>query len=196
MPAVVEFAPQIELPPHKLWTREECETLERQEMLERESYELVDGELLIKRPKNHKHSLAVLLLVTWLREQLGALHVVQETSIDLRAEDNPRNAPEPDIVVVDRPFGQLAPRPKPSNVMLAVEVSESSLNFDLGPKARLYARAGIPEYWVLDLNGDRLIVHRDPAGDAYGSVAAYAREESVTPLSTPGQSLQVEAILQ
>ena len=54
-----------------------------------------------------------------------------------------------------------------------VEVADSTLAFDLNTKAALYARAGIPEYWVLDVKGQRLMVHRDPSGGRYQSVIAY-----------------------
>ena len=64
--------------------------------------------------------------------------------------------------------------------MLVVEVAQSSLRVDLGFKAPLYASAGIPEYWVLDLDYDRLIVHRDPCGDGYGACFELGADEEVT----------------
>jgi len=72
-----------------------------------------------------------------------------------------------------------------------VEVSDSSLGFDLTTKAALYARAGIVEYWVLDVAGRRLIVHRDPRAGRYISVAAYGEEESVAPLAALESLLRV-----
>jgi Uma2 family endonuclease len=66
-----------------------------------------------------------------------------------------------------------------------------SLPFDLTTKARLYARARIPEYWVLDLDGRRLIVHRDPMEDSYRSVNAYGENERVTTLAAPLSELRV-----
>ena len=75
-----------------------------------------------------------------------------------------------------------------------VEVSDSTLRFDLTVKAALYARAGIIEYWVLDINGRRLIVHRDPTPTGYRSVVAYGESEKVTPLAAPDHELLVAAI--
>ena len=74
-----------------------------------------------------------------------------------------------------------------------IEVSDSTLAFDLGPKARLYARAEIPEYWVFDVNGRRLIVHRDPQAGRYSAVTAYAEGESCTALSMPSTPFPVAA---
>ncbi len=68
----------------------------------------------------------------------------------------------------------------PSRLLL-IEVSDTSVDLDLGDKLRLYAASGIAEYWVIDLNRGVLIVHRDPRGDQYGSVGEYDRTASVGP---------------
>ena len=72
-----------------------------------------------------------------------------------------------------------------------MEISDSSLALDLGPKARLYARAGIPEYWVFDVNEKCLIVHRDPARGLYQSIRTYGEEETVAPMAAPEHLLRV-----
>ena len=69
--------------------------------------------------------------------------------------------------------------------------SERTLGFDMRTKAGLYARAGIVEYWVLDIPGRRLIVHRDPQGGRYASVVAYGARESVAPLAAPESRFRV-----
>ena len=74
-------------------------------------------------------------------------------------------------------------RPQPADLLLVVEVSDSSLDFDLVTKARLYARAAIQDYWVMDVANSRIIVHRDPMGGAYRSVVAYSVDEFVAPLA-------------
>jgi Uma2 family endonuclease len=66
-----------------------------------------------------------------------------------------------------------------------IEISDSTLNFDLTVKSPLYARAGIVEYWVLDVAGRRLISHRDPVAGKYTLVAVYSEHESVAPLAAP-----------
>ena len=81
--------------------------------------------------------------------------------------------------------------PRPEDLQLVVEVGDSTLGFDLTTKAGLYARAGITEYWVLDVAGRRMIVHRDPQAGRYRSVAAYSEEESVAPMAAPESYLRI-----
>jgi Uma2 family endonuclease len=69
------------------------------------------------------------------------------------------------------------------------------LTFDLTTKAALYARVGIPEYWVIDVQGRRVVAHRDPMQGGYLTVAAYAETESLAPLSRPDASLRVADLL-
>jgi Uma2 family endonuclease len=63
--------------------------------------------------------------------------------------------------------------------------------FDLRTKARLYARAGIVEYWVIDVAGRRIVVHRGPLDGAYNDVTSYREGESIEPLSAPGRNFSV-----
>jgi Uma2 family endonuclease len=107
--------------------------------------------------------------------------------IDVASEDNPTSEPEPDMAVLAK-VGTEYPvaNPPASDVRLVIEISDSTLAFDLGPKARLYARAGIPEYWVFDIGGRRVIVHRGPAAGGYSMVTTYAEGEIVAPLAFPG----------
>ena len=78
-----------------------------------------------------------------------------------------------------------------------VEVADSSLRFDTGEKLAWYAAAGVPEYWVLDVNGRQLLVYRDPdpAGRTYRTQLTFAEAESVSPLAAPTASLRVADLL-
>jgi Uma2 family endonuclease len=178
-------------PPRKRWTRDDCAVLEREGLVEPERYELIEGELILKMPKNQPHTRALTILAVWLRSIFGGMMVVQGASIDLNPEDNPTSAPEPDAIVLIHSFLELSAWPHPEDLLSVVEVSGSSLTFDLTSKARLYARSGIAEYWVLDLEARRLIVHREPVGGAYRSIVAYCEEERVTPLAAPGRDVRV-----
>jgi Uma2 family endonuclease len=194
MPAALENLPSFVPPPHKRWSRDECGALERAG-LDLSGYELIDGELVLKMAKLHPHMLGVLRLVTWLRSVFGDFFVVQEAAIDVRPEDNPTSDPEPDVIVLHRSFDELSGRARPQELHLVAEVSGATLSFDLTVKARLYARAGIPEYWVLDLEGRRMIVHRDPSGDAYRSVAEYRPDELLATLAAPAREIRVGDLL-
>jgi Uma2 family endonuclease len=186
-------APPVPLvPPRKRWTREECAVLEASGLFEQERLELVEGELISKMGKNRPHANSALLLAEWLVQIFGFRFVNKEEPIDVAPEDNPTNEPEPDLIVLKRE-STLFPssKPRPEDLRLVVEVADTSLNFDLTTKAALYARAGIIEYWVLDVARRRLLVHRDPKGGGYAAIIAYGEDESVAPLAAPEAEFRV-----
>ncbi len=190
MPSTL-IAPPLEFAaiPRKKWTRDECAQLGA--ILDLHEYELINGELIKKMGKNHPHIRTLVLLMEWLKSIFPARSVVQEIPIDVRPEDNPSSEPEPDVVVLTGSVLDLIPRPKASQVRLVLEVSHSTLSFDLNPKAALYARAEIPEYWVLDVTNRRLIVHRRPQAGTYQDINVYAETESVAPLAAPDAVVEV-----
>ena len=183
-------------PPRKRWTRDECAAMESVG-LDLTRYELVEGDLINKMSKNWPHVAAVALLHGWLLRVFGIGFVVQEGPIDVTPQDNPTNEPEPDIMVLKRPIHEFfSAHPQPTDIHLAVEVADTTLTFDRNTKAALYARAGIIEYWILDIRGRKLIVHRDPQNGAYASVAVYDETESVAPLGAPRQEFPVSTAFQ
>lgn len=183
------------LPPRKKWSREECQALDRAGVVDLQRYELIEGELLRKMSKNLPHMRALRLLLTWLEDLFGSNSVMPESSIDVSPEDNPTSWPEPDVIVLTCSVRDLDDRVRPDQIRLVAEISDSTLAFDLDVKSRLYARAGIPEYWVLDIKGRRLIVHRKPVEGQYCSIAAYASEEFVASLAAPSSSIRVVDLL-
>jgi Uma2 family endonuclease len=193
MPTVVLEPPPIVDPPlRKRWTREEYDGLSSLELLSGQRLELIEGELIDKMGKKPPHVLWLSLLSDWVVSVFGTLFVLQEAPIDVAPEDNPTNEPEPDLIVLKRmKTFFLSVKPCPEDLHLVVEVADSSLGLDLRTKAALYARAGIVEYWVLDINGRRMIVHRDPQAGRYTSVVAYGEDESVAPLAAPEESLRI-----
>ncbi|MBY0507198.1 MAG: Uma2 family endonuclease [Bryobacteraceae bacterium] len=195
MPVAVQILPETVTLPHKQWTRQECLALGQAGVVNLERYELIEGELIRKMGKNHQHIRALRLLMLWLEEVFGGDYCLQEGSIDLLPEDNPTSEPEPDAVVLSRRFLELSALPRPEELRLVAEVSSSTLYYDSITKARLYSRSGIAEYWVLDLEGRRLLVHRDPRDGNYSSVNAYCENESVAPLAAPGSPVRVGEFL-
>jgi Uma2 family endonuclease len=91
---------------------------------------------------------------------------------------------------------KLIESPQPEDVLLLIEVAASSLGFDLSVKARLYARAGIVEYWVLDVEGRRVIVHRGSDGQTYQSVLVYGLTEQVATLARPANGILVKHLFE
>lgn len=189
MPTTLNTPPPAALPidpPRKRWTRAQCEQLETAGLLEQQNLELLEGELISKMGKNRPHVNAQVFLMGWLIQVFGLAFVNSEASIDVAPQDNATSEPQPDLIVLNQPSNLLASsNPRPEDLRLVVEVADSSLYFDLTRKAALYARAGIGDYWVLDVAGHRLYVHREPVDGRYESVTEYSANESVAPLAAP-----------
>jgi len=198
----VELAPAAEFrveprspiiyPPRKRWTRAECECIEATGLWDREHLELIEGELITRMSKKRPHVLVFMSVVKWFVGLMDPMQLNLEGPIDVSPADNPTSEPEPDIALLAKTgLAYVGANPPASDVRLVIEVSDSTIAFDLGPKARLYARAEIQEYWVFDISERRLIVHRDPRAGVYSTVTAYAEGESVTPLALPSASFPV-----
>lgn len=154
-------------------------------------YELIAGELILKMGKKSPHMRALWLLVQYLRRAVGDPFVAQEVSISVDPLDTPTSEPEPDAVVLNVPFPQLTGLAGTGDLRLVAEVSGATLSFDLTVKAALYARAGIAEYWVLDVERRRLVMHRRPDQGVYRDIAAYAEDETVATLAAPERTVRV-----
>jgi Uma2 family endonuclease len=106
------------------------------------------------------------------------------------------NEPEPDFILlqlVDDFYA--AGHPGPDDVFLAVEVSDSTLGFDREIKGPLYARTGVAEFWLVDLSGEAIEVHREPGSEGYAESKRLGRGESLAPLAFPDLDLAVDEIL-
>jgi Uma2 family endonuclease len=79
--------------------------------------------------------------------------------------------------------------------LLVVDVSDTTLALDLGEKAAMYAVHGITDYWVVDLQGHRVVIHREPTADGYASVRSVARGETISPLAFPDVTFTADEIL-
>lgn len=103
------------------------------------------------------------------------------------------SVPEPDLVWVwNGDYTQA--RPTAEAALLVVEVAETSVAYDLGEKANLYAAAGIRDYWVVDCPKRRVVVHREPGPSGFGSVQEFSGSESVSPLCRSEVALEVERL--
>jgi len=186
---------RTEIPHRKRWTREECRHLRAAGFLPGH-YELIDGEIIEKMPKNPPHRIALMLLAAWLESLFGRFCVQTQDPIVLPVPDNNSTEPEPDVAVTRAPtMTYQDDNPGPEDLLLVGEVSDTTLAYDLRSKAALYAAAGIPEYWVLDVTGRRLCVHRRPAADGYREVRIYGEAEEVSPLARPDTAVLVASLL-
>jgi Uma2 family endonuclease len=178
-------------PPRKQWTRRDCVALAASGSWD-EHLELVDGELISRLGKKRPHTNSLTSIHGWLGRVFGYHYINPGAPIDVAPVDIPTNEPVPDIIVLSRPSHEIRDaNPQPSDLRLVVEVSDSTVGFDRTVKARLYARAGIAEYWVVDIPSRRIIVHRDPRDGQYRSVTAYSDQESVRPLAAPDAEFSV-----
>ena len=153
--------------------------------------ELLDGELWEMTPEGSRHAVACNKVMHALQ------HAFMEGSFvsvgHLLALDNV-SAPEPDIAVVPgTPDDHVEQHP--SEALLVVGVSFSSLAFDRGRKLAAYARNGIPEYWLVDLIGQKLKVYCEPSGAQFMSTSILARGDTISPLHAPHSSIDVEDLL-
>jgi len=118
-----------------------------------------------------------------------------EVLVQCTVRINDDSVVDPDIAILRRPNSQDEGKlPTPADTLLLIEAAHSSLNKDLWTKSELYAKAGITEYWVADIDNKFLIVHRNPKGDRYQSIQTYSDDESVDAISVDGLSLTPAAI--
>jgi len=158
-------------------------------VFEGERIELLEGVLVAMTPQNAPHSGSIQRLNSILVPRLAGR---AEVRVQLALAVSDDSEPEPDIAVV-RPGRRFDEHP--STALLVIEVADASLRKDRGIKAALYARAGVPEYWIVDLPARVLEVHRDPQGDAYATVERHGRGETVPLLTFPDVAVDVAEIV-
>ena len=178
----------------KLWTAEECEALCEQGYIA-ERYELIEGKIIEEMRTSSTHSLSLGLLQDAFVARVGSSRVRVEGTIRLSEATGQRNLLVPDIAITKEERRAYKQNPLPADLLLVAEVAESSLRRDLSVKARLYAEAGIPEYWVLDLKKRRLLVHRDPSPKGYQSVTEWGEGDSISPLSLTNALIAISELL-
>jgi Uma2 family endonuclease len=161
--------------------------------LERPRVELIDGEIVDMTPLGRRHALCVGFLTEWLVPRLAGRALLLP-QLSLRV--GPRTECQPDLVLVRPPraaYGDA--NPTPGDVLLLVEVADTSLGYDQQIKVPLYAAAGIRELWIVDLVNEVVQVHRDPAGNRYRAVEQVGRGGTVAPAAFPDLALSVDALL-
>lgn len=172
--------------------RDEYEQLIAIGRLADERVELVAGRMVTMSPQGSRHLAVVRRMATALRRQVPAEHdVTARSPLALGA----LSMPEPDVAITP----PVSDREYPRDAVLVVEVADSSLAYDLGVKARLYAAARVPTYWLVDLTRDEVRVHTGPDGE--GDSASY-REVSTLDASGvlrlaafPAVAIEIAAML-
>ncbi len=150
-----------------------------------ERFELIGGEIVPMSPKGIRHEIIKQWVNQTLVKQLSDdFDIIPETTFYLSDD----TFIEPDFVIY--PAGQLAEL-SPQTCKLAIEIGDSSLSYDLGRKARLYAEFGIQELWVIDANSHETTVHRDPKDGSYGTITQVAKDADLSPRLVPDLTLRL-----
>ena len=177
----------------KRWTRVEYDHLiEKGAFGPGDRIELLGGLLVVREPQGGPHAMGIRMAEEALRE---AFATGWDVRVQLPVALDEESEPEPDVSVVPGSFRDY-PRAHPSRPVLIVEVADSSLELDRRDKSSLYARARVPDYWIVNLVERALEVYRDPAPDAgapygwrYASVTILRPRDRVTPLSAPASTI-------
>jgi Uma2 family endonuclease len=160
---------------------------------EDERVELLDGEIIEMSPIGGRHAGCVDDLGEWFILRLaGRARVRVQNPVRLSSGSEP----EPDIVLVrPRPDRYRQNHPRPEDILLIIEVSDSTLDYDRDTKLPFYAAACIPEVWIWDLNGERVLVYREPHDGQYRRSSVIERGGVLSPKAFPDLELLVDDIL-
>ena len=158
-----------------------------------ERVELLDGHIVEMVPQDPPHA-------STTDESSDYLKVLFAGRAKVRAQlpitIAPNSEPEPDLAVVRVDANRYRDRhPYPADVFLLIEIANTSLSHDRNRKARIYAQAGIIEYWILDLNQRQVLVYRQPEGERYQVEQVLAASETIAPLAFPEVVMVVANLL-
>ncbi len=172
------------------WTREKYHQLGKLNIFLNQRVELIEGEIVEMSPIGYLHIKGVALSVEAAEMAFGTGYfVLSQSPVVL----NDFSEPEPDVAVYTGTVRDLSDTP--TNPVLIIEVSDTTLSFDRSTKARAYARAGIADYWILNVQENVLEVYRNPLNGRYAPRTVYQRGQSVAPLAVPQSPISVDDLL-
>jgi Uma2 family endonuclease len=160
---------------------------------EADRVELIEGEILQLSPIGNRHSTCVRRLVAFMTRAVGDTAIVDVQNPVRLPNDT---EPQPDLALLKpRDDFYATAHPGPDDVLLLVEVSDTTIQYDRGEKLGLYARVGIPEYWIVDLTSDRLEVYSRPVSGEYRDLRKFGHGETVASNAIPSLSLAADDVL-
>jgi Uma2 family endonuclease len=154
--------------------------------------ELIEGDMLDMAPIGTRHS-----AITSRLNELLILAVARSATVVVGGPVNlgDFSEPQPDLMLLKRRADFYSGKlPEAADVLLLIEVSDSSLSFDQGIKLNLYARYGVSEYWVADVEGKRIVTYREPVSNGYLHTLEFTAADTVTPQGFPDIKLAVKEI--
>lgn len=201
----------VEEPPKILWNREEYYRLADLGFFNGKRVELIGGEIFVKynytkfdegeyemSAMSSLHFSGVNIAAEVMREIFKKKHFV---SVQCPIDMGENSEPEPDISIIEgkaRDFKNAIPK----TAALIIEISDTSLLYDRGKKASLYAGAGIEDYWIVNVKDKRLEVYRRPIKDetafykfSYGEIRIFTETDEVSPLAAPTAKVKIADLL-
>lgn len=174
----------------RLFTVDDIEGMVRSGILHHgERVELIEGQIVEMHAMGTRHIWAVNRLCRIFNRR-DDVQVSPQNTLELHNH----SGPEPDIVVLSVSVSE-AHRPTAGDTLLVVEVADTSLVYDRQTKGPLYARAGVPEYWLVDLNDERIEQYREPSAAGYRAMHLFLRGETLSPVFAPDLTVQVDDVL-
>ena len=180
----------------KKWTVKECRALVEQGLIAPGKFGLIEGGIVPKTGRSRLHILVLHKMLFLLAGIFGPDAIQAQAQIGI-GERDADNDPEPDVAVLVGTLSDYIERePDPATeVRLLIEVSDTTLCGDTVRKAALYARHGLPDYWVVSLANRVLIVHRQPSETGYAEVQTYSETALAAPLAAPNALIRVADLL-
>jgi Uma2 family endonuclease len=184
-------------PRKKRWTRAEYYRMGDAGLFREQRVELIEGEIFQMPPMKTPHAAGLELGRVALERAFGRGHWIR---VQLPLHFGPRSEPQPDLAVVAGGVRDFTDHP--TSALIVVEVSEATLSYDRRRKGSLYAKAGIADYWIVNLNRGQLEVYRQPIPDpsrqygyGYSSVTVFKSTDAATPLATSTAAIKVADLL-
>ncbi len=182
------------LNPLRLWTvKEYYQMIEAGLLHPEEQVELLEGQIINMTPQGPFHAATTDYTTEYLRHTLAGKALLRcEKPIAL----NQYSEPEPDIAVVHlHPYRYANGHPQASEVYLLIEVADTTLEYDRNTKAKIYAKAGIEDYWVLNTKKRQLHIFREPMIDGYSQEDILVETASISPLAFPEITVEISRLL-
>lgn len=189
----VESEAQLTVALHR-WTIDEFYRMAEVGLLEPDArVELIDGVVVDMAPIGPGHGGHVKRGNRFFTRLLGdrALMSVQDT-----IRMGPRFGPEPDLAILrPRADDYTESNPTAEDILMLIEVAESSLSYDRATKMRLYAQVGVPDYWIVNLVDKQIEIHRDPTAEGYKTIEIKRRGDAIQLVAFPDVTVSVSDIL-
>ncbi len=154
--------------------------------------ELLNGEIVIMAAIGKRHAAAVRRLTRRFHQIFADVCLVDCQSPFILDDFS---EPQPDILLLRPELDATGELPRPADIFVAIEVADSTVRYDSTTKLRAYARAGIPEYWIVNLADNAIDVYRQPAGETYAEHFRRERADQLASAAFPDRSIAVAEIL-